>query len=387
MFSLNKIPLKNLKAHPVRSLLLIFLIALQSLCIYFTFTQLTKMKKELSISQERFGADVIVYPYASLTKISKKKLLMQGTPICYYLSRAQVKRLSECEHIKELSYQVYIKDESGSQPIWIVGIESDSDFVIRPWVKKGSEIDLKENEVFAGSEVFTSNDNVTLFGKAFSVKAYLDSTGSELDSMVFVSMQTLKNLINLSKELGIETYKKVNPFKLFSSILIKTDGENYVDGVTHWINIHVRKVVAVRSEETLVASASGIQTSLRLTIIICISLWLILLSSLYIAQTMIMKERKKELYVWFTAGASSKKLRRVLLKEASLLLIAASITGFIIFIAFLIFTSSLSDYSFFYLGGLFLSAFLITMLTSLLSSYISIQLAIKKLSGQLLITI
>ncbi len=387
MLTLNKIPVKNIKAHSSRSLLLIFLVALQALCIFYIFSLLGKMKAELEVSEQRFGADIIVYPYASLTKISKKKLLMQGTPVCYYLSRSALKKLDNCDHIKELTFQIYILDESGPESIWITGIEADKDFVIRPWLKGSKKIPLKENEVFAGSKVKTENNLVRLFNQDFKVAAYLDTTGSQLDSMVYVSMETLKNIIELSKALGIADYKKVNPYKSFSAMLINTDGSNYVSGVTSWINLHMRKIVAVRSEETLLSSSSGIHSSLQLTIIISLILWLILIAALFIAQSMTMKERKKELYVWFSIGASSKKISRVMLAEAFLLVLAGFVAGSVIFVIYSLFKGLLLDFSIMSISLIFFLTLFATLLTGLLSSYTSLKITIKKMNSQMLVTV
>ena len=386
MLTLNKIPEKNIKAHPFRSLLLIFLVAVQTLCFFYTVVLAGQMKSELEISEQRFGADIIVYPYSSLTKISKNKLLMQGTPVCYYLSRSVLKKFDNCAHIKEYSFQVYVLDESGAEPIWITGIEADKDFVIRPWLKDNKKLTLKENEVFAGSNVKAENGFVKLFNHDFKVASNLDTTGSPLDSMVYVSMETLKNIIEISKAQGIKDYKKLNPFKSFSAMLINTDGQNYISSVTSWINLHMRKVIAVRSEETMVSSSNGIHSSLNLTIIISAILWLILFAALFIAQSMIMKERKKEFYVWFTVGASSGKISRVLLSESFLLILTGFLAGFSVFAIFLLFKGLLLDFSVTGLALIFFAALLVSIITGILSSYITLKFTVKKLNCQMLVS-
>jgi len=387
MLTLNKIPLKNIKNHFSRSILLIFLLTLESLSVFYTFSLVDKMKSELEISEQRFGADIIVYPYASLTKISKEKLLMQGTPICYYLSRSVLKKLDNCDHIKELTFQVYILDETGPKPIWIIGIEEDRDFVIRPWLKENHKIPLGENEVFAGSKVTLNNNQVKLFNHNFKVLGQLDTTGSQLDSMVYVSMETLKNIIEISKEQGITDYKKLNPLKSFSSILINTDGPGYVSGVTSWINLHMRKIIAVRSEESLLTSSSSIHSSLQLTITISLILWFILLAALFIAQSMIMKERKKELYVWFSIGASIKKISKIMLLETLILVLSGFMTGFLIFIIYCAAKHLFLDLSIIRIIQISFISLFITLITGTLSSYVTMKYTIKKMNGQMLLTI
>lgn len=385
--SLSNIPLKNIKAHPGRSILVIFLITFQALSLLFSFSLLKDMQKELSLSQSRFGADIIVYPYAAMTKLHDEKLIMQGNPICSYHPRSLLTRISENENISKTSFQLYIRDESGKEPIWIVGIEEDKDFVITPWLKNGEKIPLKENEIFAGYKVLAPENKVKLFKKDFPVKARLEKTGSELDSMVFVSIDTLNNLIKLSVELGIDDYKKLNPYKSFSSFLIKTSGKNYVKSVNDWINIHVRKVIAVRSEEALTASTKGIQSGEILTLSISIMLWLVLIAALFIAKSMNVKERKKEFFVWFTVGASSKIISRQIMKESLFEVLPGNLSALVIFTVKSLAFSNMTDFTPLFYILMIIFTLLITLLTGLASSCLSMKITIAKIKGQLLISI
>ncbi len=384
MISLSRIPFKNIQTHPVRNALLAGLTLVQTASLIFILFLLCKMKGELSLAQERFGADIIVYPYVALTKISSKKLLMQGTPVCSYLPRSSVKRLAECEHIQKISYQLYIKDETGEEPVWIVGVDEDSDFVISPWISGTNRKIPAEGEVLAGAKVPAPEGQVRLFQQDYPLAARLDKTGSELDSMLFVSLETLQLLIARSKELGISSYKSVKPFKQFSSVLIKTEGEQYVEGVNHWINLHVRKVIATRSAESLVAASSGIHTNLGLVIGISVGISLILLVALFIAQNMLMKERKKEFFVWYTAGCSVSLLQSLMMKESFFVHLGGALVGTLLSLACIMLfgQAGLS------LSGLFpwllLMLFLSVSLSSL-SSATAVHLATRSLSGQMLV--
>ena len=389
MISLANIPLKNIKAHPVRSGALAFLSLVQAACVFVTLFLLNSMRADLSLAERRFGADIIVYPYAALTKISSKKLLMQGTPVISYLPRAALKRLSECEHIAQISHQVYLLDETGSEPMWIVGIDTESDFAIRPWIKEGERFLPKDGEVLAGSRVAVAlrGGEVRLFGADFPVTAHLAQTGSPLDGMVFVSMETLSSLVALSKKIGISDYDSVNPQKQFSAVLIKTEDKNYVDGVSHWINLHVRKVVAVRSEEALVAAASGIRGNLIVIVAVALVAWAVILLALFLAQSMMMKERKKELFVWQTAGASQKIISRVMTKESLLVHTAGALAGTILALLVALVKQAGTGTAL-SAGSLFAGAcasVAVSLFVSALATKIAVLAATKQRDGQMLV--
>ena len=112
---------------------------------------------------------------------------------------------------------------------------------------------------------------ITLYKKDWPAAARLEETGYSLDTSVFVCMDTLKELIKASEEAGIDTYASVNPDKQFSSAPVRVVDKSKVGSVADWINIYVRKVTAVRSEETLTQASSGIQSTMQWSHGLCCS--------------------------------------------------------------------------------------------------------------------
>ncbi len=319
-FSLHQIPRKNMKAHPARTIILMVLTAAQVMSILTGLFLVSAMRQELQLVQQRLGADLLVYPTQAMSKISKDALLMQGTPVRVYKSRSMLSRLADNENISAVSYQVYISDKTAvGETIFITGYDPDTDFVIAPWIAEGQSFKPEDETVIVGSKVKTSAENtVSLFQKDRLISGHLLETGSELDEMVFVDLNTLNSLIKDSAEAGIQTFAKVDPYNVWSSALIRVNDKQNVESVTNWINIYVRKVDAIRSENTLTATASGIQSQVRNTAFITFSTWAVLSLAMGIVQSMLMRERKKELYIWYMIGASGAKVENIILREALL---------------------------------------------------------------------
>ncbi|MBQ4512434.1 MAG: ABC transporter permease [Anaerolineaceae bacterium] len=313
MFLLRQVPIKNIKAHPVRFGILAALTMLQQICLFTGLALVLSLRQELELAQSRLGADVLIYPSQAMSKISKDGLLMQGTPVEVYKNRSMLSRIDDCDHIKGLSWQIYISDGTYK----ITGYEPETDFVISPWLSEGSRFIPSEGSVVVGSGVSVPvNDRLTIFRKEWPVSGHLLETGSELDNMIFVSMDTLRMLLQASEEAGNSSFLKIDPKTMFSAALVKADDKQNVESVTNWINIYIRRVTAIRSDAALAKTAADIQKQSASVFCIAGVLWAVLLLALLIVQSILMKQRRKELHVWSVIGASRKKTEAVIFREA-----------------------------------------------------------------------
>ena len=385
MLSLREIPIKNLRTHPVRTVILFVLTLAQAACVFGGIMMMLGMRQELARAQARLGADVLVYPTAAESKISMKSLLMQGTPVEVYRDRSMLDKMEYCDGISAVTHQIYISDTAADgSKIWIYGYEPETDFVISPWLENEKDIQTPAGSVILGSKVVAENNMITLYRKDWPVAARLEETGSSLDTSIFVCMDTLKELIKASKEAGTDTYASVNPDKQFSSAPVRVVDKSKVGSVTDWINIYVRKVTAVRSEETLTQTSSGIQSTTKMLAVIAAVAWLVLLAALGITQSMLMKERTGELHVWQAIGASRRIVNRVMLSEAFLVHLAGAVAGTILAgIGFLLFGKGYPT------GGILAAVFaavVVTVAAGLFSAWLALKKASKKLSGQMLLT-
>ena len=380
---LHAVPFRNLRTHPFRTIILFVLIIAQASCVLGGLMMTQSMKNEIARTEARLGADILAYPAAAMSKISSKSLLMQGSPIEIWKDRSMLSRMDACDDIAQVAYQIYIRDTTGETPVWIVGFDGKTDFVISPWIRDKDDLGTG---IIAGSKVKVSDGYVTLFSKAWPVSARLDETGSELDEMIFADTEALKSLLKSAEEAGITSYQGIDPDRDFSVALIRVSNKEALDSVTSWINVYVRKVKAVRSEETLSDTSAGIRKQMTMIVVIAVAAWVVLLTALAIAQSMMMKERKKELYVWHAIGASRSIVYRVMQTEALLIygiggLLGASICAVLLPIAFGIRlnVSALLPFA--------LLTIVLTVLIGLVSTRIAVRKATESMNGQMLLTV
>lgn len=327
--SLRRVPLMTIRAHPVRSLIIAVLALAQAACVFGGLILVGAMRAELTLAERRLGADLVVYPTACLNQVEKKRLLMLGTPVGCHQPRSALARMSSNEDIAAVSYQLYVSETlADGSTRWIVGFEPETDFALSPWIAEGDGTSLPRGSVLVGSAVpGADGQSLSVFGRERPIGAHLLATGSELDDAVFVSMDTLTDMMADARAAGQDIDASLDPRTDYSAALVRASDSDAIESVTNWINLYVRKVSAVHATEALVGAASGIRAHRGVAIGVLGATWLVLLGALIIVQVSLMNERLQELAVWRSIGASRSIMSRVMLSESALLHVAGALVG------------------------------------------------------------
>jgi putative ABC transport system permease protein len=159
------------------------------------------------------------------------------------------------------------------------------------------------------------------------VVAKLDETGSYLDTAVYTNMNTIRAMIQGAKENGMHTFDDVDPDKLVSSVLINVADGYSVEEVMNDINIHVRKVEAVRTQNMISSVSDGLTNIAGIITLLIAAIWVLALVILVLAFAMIGNERKKEFAILRGMGASRKELSVIITKEALYVSLLGSVIG------------------------------------------------------------
>lgn len=331
-FTLRRVPLKNIRAHPVRAAIILVLALAQAACVFGGLVALDGMRAQLGLAERRLGADLVVYPTACLNLVDKRALSMLGTPVSCNQPRATLARMDANEEIAAVTFQLSISQtRPDGTTQWIIGYDPATDFVVSPWIAEGEGHAAPEGTVTIGSAAEqTPAGEVTLFGKQWPVGAHLEATGTDWDHAVFVSMDTLPQIIAASVESGVDTYASLIPSRDYTVALVRVADSRQVDSVTEWINLYVRKVTAVRSDVAVSATASDVRAHRSALLGVLGAAWLVLLAALMVAQLTLMNERRHELYVWRSIGASSATIARVVTAESLMIHVAGALSGVLV---------------------------------------------------------
>lgn len=331
MKRLIKFSWKNVINRPLRSAALILLCAFVSFTAFFSSIMVSSLRRGFSSLEERLGADIMVVPYEAATKSSLENIVLQGNTGYFYMNGDIMEKIAGFDGIGKISAQYYLASATSSCcsiPVEIIGYDPGTDFTITPWINKSNGKELGYLDVVVGNDLNAFvGDTLTFYGTDVTVAAKLDKTGTKYDTAVFTDRDTIKTLIQASLDKKLNEYSNINAGDVVSSILIDVSDDANVEEVLNDINLHVKKVKAVRTKNMI----SGISESLNgisdAAQILTVFIWVLSLVIMATAFLMMTNERKKEFAVLRVIGASRKELSEVVLSEGIVLCLIGGIVG------------------------------------------------------------
>ncbi|MBF1041165.1 MAG: FtsX-like permease family protein, partial [Lachnospiraceae bacterium] len=147
---------------------------------------------------------------------------------------------------------------------------------------------------------------------------------------VFCGPDTIRTLITAAKERKMFDFGNLDPNKIVSCIMVDTADGYSVDEVMNEINLHVRKVRAIRTAEMIANVSDQLEGTSSIATALTVAVWILSLIILSLAYTMMTRERRKEFALLRVMGASGKMLSGILLIESFLLSAVGSVMGAIL---------------------------------------------------------
>ncbi len=331
MKQLRKIVWKNITKRPVRSLAMIFLAAVLSLSVFAGTIVVSALRNGFHSLEDRLGADIMVVPYEAITKEDLKGMILQGNTGYFYMDAKYLDEISKMEGIANISPQYYlasVKAGCCSLPVEIVGYDPETDFTITPWIKRSNGGEVGYRDVVVGNDLNAFvGDTLSFFGENVHVVAKLDKTGTAYDTQVFTTKETIRTLIDASLNKQLNQYANIHSGNVISCILINVADGYDVDDVMGEINIHNKKLRAVRTTNMISGISDSLAAVSDVAGMITVIVWVVALVIMIVAFVMMTGERKKEFGILRVMGASKKKLSALVLMEGIGLSLVGSLVG------------------------------------------------------------
>ncbi len=319
---IGKLSLKNLAGKPGRTAAMVLLAMFLSFSIFAGSLTVLSLQQGLNGLEARLGADIIVVPYEATTKFDVKSMLLQGNPGYFYLNRSFADKVATRPGVEATSCQLYLASVSAgccSVAVQLIGFDPESDFTILPWAQETYHGEIGFGDVLVGSDISVPTDGVLrFFDVDCRVVAQLAKTGSALDTAVYANMETIQALIEASQAKGLNQYNDISADEVVSSVLVRVAEGYDVESVKNDINLHVRKVVAVRASNMISTIADNLTGVSRLIGAFIAAIWVLSLVIMMIALTMLMNERRREFAILRVMGASRRKLAGLVMAESAL---------------------------------------------------------------------
>lgn len=316
--------LENYLRNPFRSFGLSLLIALFASVLLIGGLLSVSLSKGLNRLSSRLGADVIVIPQGS--EIDDQTVLLQGDSKYAYLPLGSLEFIRDLDGVEIATPQYFIMTLSASccdQKVSIIGFDTESDFVIQPWIREVLADKLPKGSIVVGSEIRTGEKNtLKIFDRDYPVAATLEPIGNKLDQALFVDEATLANIREAAEAKGIVFLKDEKTLDgeiaAYSSVLIKLKEGADVERLSR--EIHSRyDGVQFRTRKDLFSGLEKSANFLQIVVWAIVAIFLIVAAAaIVISFSLSTRERRREYALLRIIGFTRKRLQNLVLGEALL---------------------------------------------------------------------
>jgi putative ABC transport system permease protein len=181
-----------------------------------------------------------------------------------------------------------------------------------------------------------SNNTIRLFNQAFPVAAKLSKTGAGFDTSIFMTMNTMKMMMDYAHNEGNHFIVDSEPEGVISTVLVQIDRTSNIRSIAGAIRRENQGVDVIASENILAGIAQTLNGFVSYIQIFSYLFWILAVVILAAVFSGTINERKKEFAVLRIIGATRKKLIALVLGESAMVSVAGGIAG-ILLAALLIF--------------------------------------------------
>ena len=285
----------------------------------------------LALSRERLGADAILVPkYASATG---SDLLFTALPENIYMDAEILEQAKNLEGVAAVTPQFYNQTldlsccDAGSTRR-IVGYDAETDFILTPYLEDAGKGKPEAGELILGSNYDheLSGQIYMLLGRKFTVINMLQPTGSSMDDIYFMDIDSARQLCLDSHEIA-RSWEGKDPFTKISVIMVKfqpgTDPASFVKQVED-SKLDCR---AVLTGETIASLQSQLEAIMKVMFALWIASLLIAVLALVGRFNALAKERKKEIGLLRAIGLKKGQVFGLIIGETCTMALIGGILG------------------------------------------------------------
>ena len=183
-------------------------------------------ESSLRLAIERLGADIVVVPQGTETRV--ESALLMGTTTRVWMPEERLAQVAAVPGVQAVSPQIYLSTLVDAaccsvSDMFLIGFDPATDFTLQPWLIKTIGQGLKLGEVVGGTYVFVpeGEQNIQLYGYFVTLKANMEPTGTALDQSMFLTLETARDMARISQTMAIEPLEI--PESEISSVMVRLE--------------------------------------------------------------------------------------------------------------------------------------------------------------------
>ncbi|MDR0887673.1 MAG: ABC transporter permease [Candidatus Methanoplasma sp.] len=340
--NLRQLSIRNLNGKPFRTAGLIIIVATLAFTLSFGSVLVQSLENGASNVEERIGADLLVVPIGSESKA--EAVLLKGEPSTFYMDKAVLDKVLTVKGVAQASPQFYLMsisdDPCCDYPVQMIAFDPKTDFTIAPWIAQTYGGEISTGDIIVGSEIIIRDDGkVRFFGNDYPVVAQLGRSGTGMDASVFMTLETMPQLIAGAVSSGSIAGDAADKLDSISTVLVRVEEGVDVASVALDISISATEMIMVDGSPKLVGVdvvqstnvVAGLTSQMSALVgyvsVFLIAIWVLSIIVLAVIFSVTIGERKKEFATFRMLGATRKKLASVVLYESALIGLIGGVAG------------------------------------------------------------
>ncbi len=314
------------KKHLILTTIIVALIFTLLLLQYFLYSG---FHQGVALSGQRLGADVVILPKE--IPIEGSTVLLTGEPINVYLkeqdSISQIERIPGIEQWTSQFFTQTLDSDccSVAGENRLVGIDWDTDFLVKPWVQNKELNSFEGHVAIVGWKVPIIDPVIEILEETYIVVGTLEETGTSMDQTIFVPLDQARAL-TANSDTVLQYWEEDDPYESVSAMFFKAEQGYNPDFLAYSLN-QIPDVQVIRSSEVLQNTKESFVFIQRLLILFIGTTLLLGIIGLIGRYSGYVMERKRELGLMMALGTSSGKLRWWIFSETIFFAVIGSIVG------------------------------------------------------------
>lgn len=300
----------NIRRRPYRSACLMLAAVIGSYALFVGLSLKASLSNGISRMQERMGADLMIVPESA--ELEATNVLLTGEPDFFYMDNSVTTAVADIEGVECTTGQFYFTSLSSdccSTRVQLIAFDPDTDFVIEPWIDERVNSEVSDGSVIVGSEVTPlANGKVRFYGNEYDVAGILSETATGLDSSVFMSRQTMHQILNDAKAKGYQFLNPEEDASLVSTVLIRVDEDADIPTVVGEIYSKADDIKIIETDKLIsdvTVKFGSMENIINVTLTVLLSFSFVTMILFF---SVIFHERKKEFAVLRILGTTSKRI-------------------------------------------------------------------------------
>ena len=322
----------NIARRRTQSTLTVTITALTVLVFVMVMGIFQTVNQGLALSRERLGADAILMPKYSNAK--GDDLLFTAMPENIYMPIETVEQAKQLDGIAAMCPQFYCQTLAlgccdPGEEARIVGYDSDSDFILKPYLDEGAQDGINDSELIVGHN-YEDDDlvgyNYMILGRVFKVVSMLQPTGTGMDSTFFMDIKTAQDMC-LESEVLRENWTKRDPHDYISVIMIKFEEGVDPDAFVRQVEESGMEAKVLLTGETISSLQSQLEVTMKVMFVLWLASLLIAVLSLIGRFNALAKERKKEIGLLRAIGLKKGQVFSLIIGETCTMALMGGLLG------------------------------------------------------------